>query len=88
MKKKCKITFEITVEYPFAKTHVKRLSKDFDKWLKDWALAEDNMLIPVLLQPNKTGAIEQTANAATKITIVRDDEVILNVERFEKADDY
>lgn len=34
MKRKVKITFEIDVDYDVNET--KQLSKDFDKWLRDW----------------------------------------------------
>ena len=88
MKRKYKITFEVDAQYPYIETHLKKISKDFDKWLIDWATMESNTPIPLLFTPHKDGATGEQANAHVKVKIVRDDETILDTAWDSLSDDF
>lgn len=88
MRKKYKITFEINAHYPHAEKYIKRLSKDFDKWLLEWATSDQHIPVPLLFEPNKNGAIEHQANAGVKVKIVRDGEIILDTNYDVLSDDF
>jgi hypothetical protein len=88
MKRKYKITFEIDAHYPMVDTHLKKLSKDFDMWLVEWATSEDNAPTPLLFIPSKHGAVEQPPNAHVKVKIVRDGETILDTAWDQLSDDF
>jgi hypothetical protein len=86
MKKKYKITFEVDASYPYIDKYLKRMSKDFDDWLKEWATSQD--VVPLLFQPGKNGSNENIGNAHIKVKIVRDKEVILDAAWDQLSDDF
>lgn len=88
MKKKYKITFTVDAHYPYATKYIKRMEKDFDNWLKEWATMEDNSPVPLLFEPNKNGALENQANAHVKVKIIRDGETILDTAWDQLSDDF
>jgi hypothetical protein len=83
MKKKFTITFTVDASYPYIHSDncnektIEKLAKDFDKWLKEWAMMHED-IVPVLYKPNRSGAIEHDANATVRVKIKRDKEVILD----------
>ena len=88
MKRKYKITFEVDAYYPYIETYLARVSKDFDKWLIDWATNEANSPVPLLFTPSKHGANENSGNAHVKVKIVRDKEIILDTAWDQLSDDF
>jgi len=79
MKKTYTITFKVDVNYPYVEKYEKRMAKEFDTWLKEWAEnTAAGQIVPVLYEPNKGGAIEHDANGTVRVKIIRDKEVILN----------
>lgn len=90
MKKKYKITFEVDAHYPYVEKNIKKLSKDFDKWLKDWSGTEGagEQIMPVLYEPHKSGAIEHSPNGTVRVKIVRDGEIILDTWWDVLSDDF
>lgn len=90
MKKKYKITFIVDAHYPFIEKHLKKMSKDFDQWLKDWASPKSagEQIMPTLYEPNKSGAIEHSPNGTVRVKIVRDGETILDTWWDELSPDF
>lgn len=74
MKRKVKITFEVICEYPYLEKETKKLSKDFDNWLKEWSgkNSAGQDIVPLLYLDCE----EHTAHALIKVKIVRDKEKI------------
>jgi len=80
MKKKYTITFTVDASYPYidsADKHVKKMSRDFDQYLKEWAMNQEH-IVPVLFEPHPSGAIDHDANATVRVKVKRDKEVILD----------
>lgn len=78
MKRKVKITFEFNVEYPEIKKETKRLSKDFDNWLKSWSADPGNHPLPLLFRKVKGSYEGYLPSSLTKVKVVRDKEVIFD----------
>jgi hypothetical protein len=74
MRKKATITFTIDAHYPYIDDEklMKKLSKDFDQYLKDWCAPSDE-IVPVLCQAKRS----HFPNAKVVVKIKRDKEVIL-----------
>lgn len=91
MKKKYTITFTVDAHYPHIDKHLKKLSKDFDKWLKQWATECDSaeQIMPTLYEPNKKyGSIEHAPSGKVRVKIVRDGEIILETHWEELSNDF
>jgi hypothetical protein len=92
MKKKATITFTIDAHYADVdEKFIKTLSKDFDQWLKDWAMNQDK-LVPILYEPfpkgEGKGSYEMDPSARVTVKIKRDNEVILDTAWDELSDDF
>jgi hypothetical protein len=78
MRRKFKITFEADVMYPDIKKESKRLSKDFDNWIKEWAMDEDHSPLPLLFEKYKGSLEECEPSGRVSVKVERDGEVILH----------
>jgi len=79
MRKKVKITFEIDVMYPDVDKETKQLSKDFDQWLKDWAMDDNHPPLPLLYKKFKNKPSEECIpSGRVSVKVERDEEIILH----------
>ena len=91
MKKTYTITFTVDVHYPNVNKHLKKMSKDFDNWIKEWATKCDGaeQIMPTLYEPNKKyGDIAHDPSGKVRVKVVRDGEVILKTSWEELANDF
>ena len=84
MKRKFKIIFEVDCNYPNIDNTVpikssKKMIKDFDQWLKDWAMDDNHTPLPLLYKKFKNKPSEECATTGRVVVKVeRDKEVILH----------
>jgi hypothetical protein len=89
MKKKFKITFEVSAYYPYLDKDIKYLSKEFDDWIKSVATTQDQIM-PVLYKRASSGegSIEHSPSGRVHVTVEREGEVILDEAWDELAEDF
>jgi hypothetical protein len=89
MKKKFKITFEVTAYYPYLDEEPKYLSLDFDNWIKSIATTQEEIM-PVLYKrrANGEGSVEHSASGRVHVTVEREGEVILDKAWDELSEDF
>ena len=88
MKTRYQITFDIDLDYPTLTKDNKKMSKDFNKWLIEWAKMQNghDAPIPVLFS---TGAdSEHQPSGTVRVKVVRDKETLLDTWWDELSDDF
>jgi hypothetical protein len=96
MKKKCKITFEISADYPTIGKPTKKLSKQFDKWFEDYVkMMSDDVthvaLVPTLFEKVKGRPYDPNwhqPNASVSVKVVCDDEEVFKTWWDQLSDDF
>ena len=73
MIRKVKLYIEMDVEYPAKET--KRLSKDFDRWIKDWSKFAIEDFCPLLFTRIRGADEECIPRCSTQITAITSDGV-------------
>ena len=94
MKKKFTITFKVDTHYPGIDTDkvAKKLSKDFEQWLKDWASSSGEDIMPILYEPpgkkDGEGDWEHDPNGTVRVKIKLDNKIILDTWWDKLSDDF